>query len=162
MNSIVNQSALIIPELNGSKIRKTPDGRFSVYDLIRICGGQKNPRDAWKSLCDVHSEVVGKTDKFQFEGKGQRKTPVATIKYIAYIEKFYYDSQFNVIYNKWIENDKDKWLMPSIDHINPKANGGNFDLGNLRFISWFENRAKADMSLDEWEKVKSNISYYFV
>lgn len=85
-----------------------------------------------------------------------------TIKYISYVERFYYDSQFNAVYNKWIENDKDKWLMPSIDHINPKANGGNFDLDNLRFISWFENRAKADMSLDEWEKVKSNISYYFV
>jgi hypothetical protein len=85
-----------------------------------------------------------------------------TTKYIAYIEKFYYDSQFNTIYNKWIESDKDKWFMPSIDHINPKASGGDFDLGNLRFITWFENRAKADMSLDEWEKVKSNIFDYFV
>lgn len=114
MNSIVNQSALIIPELNGSKIRKTPDGRFSVYDLIRICGGQKNPRDAWKSLCDVHSEVVGKTDKFQFEGKGQRKTPVATIENSLYIlgllpghcGKSYREKAANLV-RRYIEGDAD-------------------------------------------------------
>jgi hypothetical protein len=78
-------AALVIPELNGAKIRKTEDGRFSVFDLIRIAGGKKNPRDTWKSLCEIHIEVVDKTDNFKFEGKGQRKTPVANIENSLYI-----------------------------------------------------------------------------
>ncbi len=81
-------------------------------------------------------------------------------KYTAFIEKFYYDDQFNKVYSKWILNDKDKWLMPSIDHIVPKALGGTFDLCNLQFLTWFENRAKADMSPEDWKKVKANIGYY--
>lgn len=82
--------------------------------------------------------------------------------YITFIERFYCDNQFITLYEKWIESNQDKWLMPSIDHINPKALGGDYNLDNLRFITWFENRAKADMSLAEWEKIKANISDYFV
>ena len=66
-------------------------------------------------------------------------------RYIAFIERFYHDPQFNIIYDRWWDNDCDKWLIPSIDHINPKCKGGSFDLDNLRFITWFENRAKADI-----------------
>jgi hypothetical protein len=84
------------------------------------------------------------------------------ILYLKFINKFYYDEKFNIIYNKWIENNKNKWLMPSIDHINPLSNGGNFEIENLRFITWFENRAKADMALEEWENVKNNIYEYFI
>ena len=32
-----------------------------------------------------------------------------TEKYIAFIKKFYYDEQFNKVYNTWITNGKDKW-----------------------------------------------------
>ncbi len=78
-------SNLIIAELNNAEIRKTSDNRFSVFDLIRVAGGQKNPRDTWKSLCDSYSEVVGKTDNLKFEGKGQRETPVATVENCFYI-----------------------------------------------------------------------------
>lgn len=85
-----------------------------------------------------------------------------TQKYVVFIEKFYFEGKFNQIYEKWLSLNKDKWFMPSIDHIHPKALGGNFDLSNLRFITWLENRAKADMSIEEWEKIKANISDYFV
>jgi hypothetical protein len=30
------------------------------------------------------------------------------------------------------------------------CNGGGWSLDNLCFLTWFENRAKADMSADEW------------
>jgi hypothetical protein len=76
---------LVIPELNEAQIRKTPDDRFSVYDLIEICSGVKNPRDSWDSLCKAYGEVVGKTDNFQFPGQGQRLTPVATLENCLYI-----------------------------------------------------------------------------
>ena len=41
--------------------------------------------------------------------------------YKEYINKFYYDSQFNSIYKKWIDSGKEYYMQPSIDHINPKA-----------------------------------------
>jgi hypothetical protein len=66
-------------------IRETEDGRYSVYDTIEVLAGKKNPRDAWKSLCEQYSEVVVKTDNFQFPGAGQRPTPVANKQNILYI-----------------------------------------------------------------------------
>lgn len=69
--------------------------------------------------------------------------------YLAYLDKFYFDKNFNNLYDKWIQSNCNKWFLPSIDHIEPKSTGGTFDLDNLRFISWFENRAKAEMNLNQ-------------
>ena len=82
-----------------------------------------------------------------------------TETYQSFIEKFYFDSKFNDLYDKWITT-KDKWIKPSLDHIKPKSEGGSLSLSNLRFISWFENRTKADIGYKEWEKMKQNIKYY--
>lgn len=82
----------------------------------------------------------------------------------AFLDKFYIDEQFNMIYDKWII-DKNKWIRPSLDHKNPKSNGGSFDLDNLHFLTWFENRAKAEMTEDEWQKFKeltNTQSDYFI
>lgn len=73
----------IVPEL-GAKIRRTEDGRCSVYDLIGAAG-KGNPRDAWKSLIEEYPEVVGKTDNFKFPGRGQKETPVTDLEGWFYI-----------------------------------------------------------------------------
>ena len=75
---------MVIPELN-AKIRRTNDGRCSVYDLIRAIGQQKNPHDVWKCLVATHSEVLGKTENFKFPGQGQRETPVTALRGWLYI-----------------------------------------------------------------------------
>lgn len=79
-------------------------------------------------------------------------------KYISYLDKFYYDKTFNTLYDNWINSGKNKWYMPYIDHINPKSKGGLYDLDNIQFLTWFENRAKAEMSQQEWDifKKKTN------
>ena len=81
--------------------------------------------------------------------------------YKEYILKFYNDKQFNKLYIKWVDSN-DKYLRPTIDHIVPKSKGGNNDIFNLQFLTWFENRAKNDMSQSEWDKLKKNIGGYFV
>ena len=81
--------------------------------------------------------------------------------YKEYILKFYCDPQFNSIYEKWFGSG-DKYMRPTIDHINPKANGGNNDIDNLQFLTWFENRAKNDMPLEAWNKLKLNIKAYLI
>lgn len=75
-------------------------------------------------------------------------------KYIAYLDKFYFDETFNRLYDNWLKSEKNKWYMPSIDHINPKSKGGVCDLDNIQFLTLFENRAKAEMSQQEWEDFK--------
>lgn len=82
--------------------------------------------------------------------------------YISYVEKFYNEKQFNRIYNVWITNGKEKYLRPTIDHINPRANKGGNGLENLQFLTWFENRAKCDMTQSEWDHLKTNMNKYLV
>ena len=79
--------------------------------------------------------------------------------YIQFIERFYADSKFNELYYKWIETN-DKWIKPSLDHIEAKCNGGSLLIDNLQFISWLENRAKIDIDQELWNKMKQNINYY--
>ncbi len=82
-----------------------------------------------------------------------------TETYKQFIEKFYVDKKFNKLFNEW-QKTKDKWIKPSLDHIEAKCRGGTLLINNLQFISWLENRAKIDISQVEWEKMKKNINYY--
>jgi hypothetical protein len=75
----------VIPELDNAAIRRTPDGRCSVYDFIAVVGEQKNPRQAWERLIERYPEVVPKCDNFKFPGRGQRETPVTDREGWAYI-----------------------------------------------------------------------------
>lgn len=75
-------------------------------------------------------------------------------KYLMYLDKFFFNDDFNKIYNTWLSTGKNKWYMPSIDHIHPKAKGGVCDIDNITFLTWFENRAKADMTYLEWHNFK--------
>jgi hypothetical protein len=87
------------------------------------------------------------------------KTGFTTDTYKHFIEKFYGDKKFNELFDEWVIT-KDKWIKPSLDHIQAKAKKGSLLLDNLQFISWLENRAKIDISQVEWDKIKSNINYY--
>ena len=70
--------------------------------------------------------------------------------YLEFIDKFYFDSTFNKIYDDWVAHDKNKWYMPSFDHMTSKCNNGECSIKNMQCITWFENRAKAEMNQDEW------------
>ena len=87
---------------------------------------------------------------------------VSTEWYKSYISKFYYDGQFNKVYERWINSGKEKYKKPSLDHIVPKAKGGTNGIDNLQFLSWFENRCKNDMRQTEWDNLKKNIQEYFI
>ena len=86
------------------------------------------------------------------------------------IDYFYNDKQFNAIYDFWnqhkIENETFyDWAKPSLDHIIPKSRGGANTLDNFQFLTTFENLAKRDMTMEEWNnfKLKTNTkSDYFI
>jgi len=94
-------------------------------------------------------------------GRGGR-FDITTKEYKAYIVKFYNDAQFNRLYEKWLTSGQCKWKRPTIDHINPRANGGCNRIENLQFLTWLENRAKCDMSQQDWDSVKANIKDYLI
>jgi hypothetical protein len=106
--------AVVIPELNGAKIRKTEDGRFSVYDLIRIAGS-KGERKVWERLCVAYPELVTKCHaEYLGEGKARKKSPVATQENCLYIlgllpgecGKSYREKAANLV-RRYIEGDAD-------------------------------------------------------
>lgn len=95
--------------------------------------------------------------------KEYMKIGFETTHYINFIEKFYHDLQFNLIYEKWLLNKDNKWLKPSLDHIHPRSDGGSItDLDNLQFLTWLENKCKSTLSIDEWCDFKNNINNYFI
>jgi hypothetical protein len=143
--------ALVIPELNGAKIRRTEDGRFSVYDLIGVAGGKKGQREVWKRLCESYPEVVTKCDNFQFQGKGQRGTPVATLENCLYIlgvlpgacGKAYREKAANLV-RRYIQGDADLGAEMMIrDH-----NKERFERAKKRLLVCETNKQTADIALE--------------
>jgi len=76
-------------------------------------------------------------------------------KYKLFIQRFYFDEQFNRIYKDYIYEEKQKYSKPSLDHIIPLAKGGSWELSNLQILNWAENRAKCDFLPEEWEYIKN-------
>lgn len=73
--------------LDFGNIRVTEDDKFSVYDIIRVIGGKKNPWDCWKRLCDEYSELLASCEEYKFPGRGgaARTTPVTDSEGAFYI-----------------------------------------------------------------------------
>ena len=81
---------------------------------------------------------------------------ISSVFLSSFINKFYNDVPFNSMYDDWILNKKNKWYRPSLDHILSISKYRNFDMDNMRIITWFENRSKSNMHINYWENFKQN------
>lgn len=79
-------------------------------------------------------------------------------KYMEFISRFYDDPKFVKQFNEF-KKTGNKYDKPSLDHIIPLSRGGEWEIGNLQIVSWFENRAKCDMTQGEFDKM---INKYFI
>jgi hypothetical protein len=76
---------------------------------------------------------------------------------LEFFEKFYFDQQYNNVFDMWRKHKYHKLLTPSIDHIIPTSRGGLTTLDNLQWLPVWENKAKATLTQVEWEDFKKVI-----
>lgn len=101
---------------------------------------------------------------------GLKMSELSVEDFEKFITYFYYDNQFNKVYQFWKENiilntSFYDYAKPSLDHKIPKSRNGTNELDNLHFITVLENLAKRDMTWDEWitfKKITNTASDYFL
>ena len=76
-------------------------------------------------------------------------------QYKNFISHFYYDEMFNKTYQDWINEDKQQFAKPSLDHKVPLSKGGTWELENLQIIPWCINRAKYNFMPEEWDYIRN-------
>ena len=153
---------------NGCKIRQpkcTKGLRKYENSHIAKYGNMKN-----HIRFDIELDWLLKFDDFeklkflnkQISNKGGDRFNESIEWYKSFIEKFYYDEKFNLLYDNYLKSGNNKYKKPSLDHIIPRSKGGTNDLENLRFITYLENISKRDMTLNEWENIKQRLEEYFI
>lgn len=107
--------------------------------------------------------------KLLMQGTRNYYVTVPLCEYEEVVTYFYNDKQFNTLYDFWKKEEKVNtfydWAKPSLDHIIPKSKGGTNDLKNIQFLTVFENLAKRDMTMQEWNDFKketNTTSDYFI
>ena len=113
----------------------------------------KDFRQDFEKFLLVHKILINNTEGYY--------TTYPIKEYVDALEYFYFNEQFNLIYNFWKENEKLNtyydWAKPSLDHVVPKSRGGTHNIKNLQVLTVFENLAKRDMTQEEWESFKKKL-----
>lgn len=71
----MNDLTLTLPD--GGQVRKTADGRMSVYDLLKIAGA-KNPRDTFARLSEAYPDTVANLDSVKLPRKDGKRANLAS------------------------------------------------------------------------------------
>ena len=121
-------------------------------------------KDDFEKFLLIHKSLI------RTSGNGGQYYKNHKEEYSMIIDYFWSDTQFNKIYSFWKNNENNNntffdWSKPSLDHIIPISKGGKNTLDNFQFLTTFENLAKRDMTMEEWNNFKketNTTSNYFI
>lgn len=140
------------------KISKASKGRPGVWKGKTLSRDHRI-KNITARLSDIDVTPYKDLDRFVFlsalYSKRKPYYEAAKVSRQMFLEKFYYDAVFNKLYDLWTLAEKCKWHRPTLDHKTPISKGGGWTLDNLQIMTWFENRAKADMTQREWEQFRT-------
>jgi hypothetical protein len=110
--------AEFFPGAGDAKIRISPTGLISIYDVMRFFG-YANPWDPFARLKEAYPETLGQTEGFRFGGRGPTSTPVAALETIIELVNVMqgpkvakYRAQFAKVITRYIRGD-----MSLIDEV---------------------------------------------
>jgi 5-methylcytosine-specific restriction endonuclease McrA len=73
-----------------------------------------------------------------------------TEKYMLFVEMLHDRDDFVSCFNAYVEHNFDTFYRPSLDHIVPISKDGTHELHNLQVLTWGENRAKFNLTQEQW------------
>ena len=89
---------------DGWKIRKTPENRVSVYDIIDVAMSDRCRHSVFYELAIAHPDIIGNhmlSELHMFSGQGQRPTPVIDVQCVVSIMNLLPGSSAVAFRQKW-------------------------------------------------------------
>lgn len=137
---------------------------FQATSYINVSDEYLNQYEDFEKFLLIHKALI------RTSGNDSQYYKNNNNEYKQIIDYFYNDKQFNAVYDFWLSHQlADEtfydWAKPSLDHIIPSSKGGTNTLDNFQFLTTFENLAKRDMTMTEWNEFKQKTntqSDYFI